>query len=202
MDPSDQTWHGQVRQRQGGGGANGVLPQRADQRLFLRVSQQTHPRQTRPGWPCGLSPPQTHDWMHPRLPVWPRACADRALAPARDARQVATRPLTLEGAPHRAMDGPERRRHRPQEATAQQAPSSGKTQAHTDQHILLVHARTSTVGYLGPTAPGKPHDKQATAQAPIASPSHAPLAKDTGCQGSEPARLRTMPPQNSHAARP
>jgi len=71
--PPDQTWEGQVRQRQGGGGAKGVLSQMAATRLFLLVSPKTNPLQTMHGLPCGLSQPQTHDWMHHLLPVLQRA---------------------------------------------------------------------------------------------------------------------------------
>jgi hypothetical protein len=124
------------------------------------------------------------------------------MAPERDARQVATSPLTLEGAPNMAMDGTERRRQRPQEDTAQQAHSSGKQKAHTAKHILLVNEMTSKVVSRGPTEPGKIHDKQATDQAPIASPVNAPLDKDTGFQGDEPERILTMQPKKSHEARP
>jgi hypothetical protein len=58
------------------------------------------------------------------------------------------------------------------------------------------------VVYLGPTEPGKTHDKKATDQAPIAYPSNATLDKDTGFQGDEPARILTMQPKKSHEARP
>jgi hypothetical protein len=181
--PSIKTWQGQVRQRQVGGGANGVVPQRADKLCFLLVSQQTHPLPTMHGWPCGLRQLQTHDWMHPLLPVWQRAFAELGMAPARDASQGAPSHLTLEGAPKRAMAGTEHRRQRPQDATAQQASSSGKKKAHTAKHLRLVNAMTSTVVYLGPTEPGNIPEKQATAQVPLASPVHAPLDKDTGLQG-------------------
>jgi hypothetical protein len=124
------------------------------------------------------------------------------MAPERDASQVATRHLTLEGAPNMAMDGTERRRQRPQDATAQQAPYSGKKKAHTDKNILLVNEMTSKVVYLGPTEPGKIHDKKATDQVPLAYPVNATLDKDTGFQGYEPERLLTMQPKNSHEARP
>jgi hypothetical protein len=73
FEPSDQTWHGQVRPRQVGGGARGVLPQLADQLLFLLVSPKTNPLQTMHGLPFGLSQPQTPYWMHHLLPVLPRA---------------------------------------------------------------------------------------------------------------------------------
>jgi hypothetical protein len=71
--PSDKTWQGKVRQRQVGGGANGVLPQMADKLLFLLVYQKTSPRQTMPGWQFGLSQPPTNSWMHHLLPVLQRA---------------------------------------------------------------------------------------------------------------------------------
>jgi hypothetical protein len=101
-----------------------------------------------------------------------------------------------------AMDGTARRRQRPQETTAQQAHSSGKKKTHTDKNILLVNEVTSKVVYLGPTEPGKTHDKKATDQAPIAYPSNATLDQDTGFQGYEPARILTMQPKKSHEARP
>ena len=58
--PPDQTWEGKVRQRQGGGGAQGVLSQMADKLLFILVYQQTNPLQTMHGLQVGLSQPQTH----------------------------------------------------------------------------------------------------------------------------------------------
>jgi hypothetical protein len=112
-----------------------------------------------------------------------RALADLDMAPERDASQVATSPRALEGAPNIAVDGTERRRQRSQEDTAQQAHYSGKKKAHPDKTILLVNAMTSRMVYLGPTEPGKTHDKKATDQAPIASPINATLDKDTGFQG-------------------
>src|SRR5215831_7581123 len=169
--PPDQTWEGKVRQRQGGGGAKGVLAQMVDKLPFILVYQKTNPLQTMHGLQCGLS-------------------------------QVATSPLTLEGAPHMAIDGTERRRQRPQDTTAQQAHYSGKKKAHTDKNILLVNEMTRKVVYLGPTEPGKTHDKKATDQAPIAYPINATLDKDTGFQGYEPERILTMQPKKSPEARP
>ena len=150
----------------------------------------------------GLSQPQTNYWIHHLLPVLQRALAELGMAPERDASQVATSHLTLEGAPNMAIDGTERRRQRPQDATAQQAHYSGKKKAHTDQTILLVNEMTSKVVYLGPTELGKIHDKKATDQVPIAYPVNATLDKDTGFQGYEPERILTMQPKKSHEARP
>lgn len=71
--PSTKTWQGQVRQRQVGGGANGVLPQMADKLFFILVYQKTNPLHTMHGLHCGLSQPQTNDWIHHLLPVLQRA---------------------------------------------------------------------------------------------------------------------------------
>jgi hypothetical protein len=101
-----------------------------------------------------------------------------------------------------SSDGTERRRQRPQDVTAQPAHYSGKKKAHTDKNILLVNEMTSKVVYLGPTEPGKIHDKKATDQVPIAYPVNATLDKDTGFQGYEPERILTMQPQKSPEARP
>jgi len=190
-----------VRQRQVGGGATGALPQIEDKLLFILVYQKTNPLQTMHGLPCELSQPQTNDWMHHLLPVLPRALADLGLAPERDARRVATSPLLLEGAPHLAIDGTERRRQRPQDATAQQAHYSGKQKAHTDKNLLLVNENTGQVGSLGPTIAGRTHDKIAADEAPIAYPTNATLDKDTGFQGYEPKDVLTTQPKKSRKAR-
>ena len=200
--PPDKTWEGNVRQGHCGVGAQGVVSQMSVKLLFILVYQKTNPLQTRPGLQVGLSQPQPHYWIHHLLPVLQRALADLGMAPERDASQVATSPLTLEGAPHMAIDGTERRRQRPQDTTAQQAHYSGKKKAHTDKTILLVNEMTSKVVYLGPTEPGKTHDKKATDQALIAYPINATLDKDTGFQGYEPERVLTMQPEKSPEARP
>src|ERR671927_1338522 len=97
--PPDQTWEGQVRQRQGGGGAKGVLSQMEDKLLFILVYQKTNPLQTMHGLQFDLSQSQTNYWIHRLLPVLQRALATPGVAPERDASRVATNPLTLEGAP-------------------------------------------------------------------------------------------------------
>jgi hypothetical protein len=47
--PPDKTWEGKVRQRQSGGGAQGVLSPMDDKLLFLLVYQKTKPLQTMHG---------------------------------------------------------------------------------------------------------------------------------------------------------
>jgi hypothetical protein len=71
--PLDQTLEGKARQRQGGGGAQGVLSQMADKLFFLLVYLQTNPVQTMHGLHFHLSQSQTNSWMQHVLPVLPRA---------------------------------------------------------------------------------------------------------------------------------
>lgn len=195
--PPDKTWAGNVRQRQGGGGAKGVLSQMADKLLFILVYQKTNPLQTMHGLQFDLSQPQTNYWIHHLLPVLQRALAALGVAPERDASRVATSPLALEGAPAVALDGTERRRQRPVDPTQQQEHYSGKKKTHTDKNLLLVNEHTSKVVYLGPTIAGKRHDKKAADEDQIAYPVNATLDKDTGFQGYEPAGVLTHQPKKS-----
>ena len=73
LHPSDKTLEGKPRHRRVGGGATGALPQMEDKLLFILVFQKTHPLQTIHGLQFQLSPPQTNDWIHPLLPLLPRA---------------------------------------------------------------------------------------------------------------------------------
>src|SRR3977135_2300647 len=121
--PPDKTWEGKVRQRQRGGGAQGVLPQMADKLLVILVYQKTNPLQTMHGLQFDLSQPQTNYWVHHLLPVLQHALAALGMAPERDASRVATSPLALEGAPDMAIDGTERRRQRPTNSAHKQEQS-------------------------------------------------------------------------------
>ncbi len=190
--PADQTWQGKVRQRQRGGGAAGNLPQMEDKLFFILVYQKTHPLQTMHGLQFELSQPQTNYWIHRLLPVLQRALAALKMAPERTASQVATSPLALEGAPDSVIDGTERRRQRPTNATKQKEHYSGKKKTHTDKNLVLINAHTTKVIYLGPTVAGKTHDKKAADDAPIHYPPKATLGKDTGFQGYEPAGVLTQ----------
>jgi len=197
----DKTWQGKVRQRQVGGGANGILAHMEDKLLFILVYQKTNPLQTMHGLHFGLSQPQSHSWIHRLLPVLRHAFAALGMAPERDASRVATSPLTLEGAPAGALDGTERRRQRPVDPTQQQEHYSGKKKTHTDKTLLLVNEQTSKVVYLGPTIAGKRHAKKAADEAQIAYPVNATLDKDTGFQGYEPAGVLTQQPKKSPKVR-
>ena len=194
--PPHLTAAGQARQRQGGGGATGVLADWEDKLLFILVYQKTYPLQTMQGLHFGLSQPQTNYWIHRLLPVLQRALQTLGMLPERDGSQVATSPLALEGGVlDLAIDGTERRRQRPQDATRQRDHYSGKKKTHTDKNILVVNETTDKVVYLGPTVAGKTHDKKAADEAAIAYPVNATLDKDTGFQGYEPPGVQTRQPK-------
>ena len=200
--PPERTLDGQARQRRRGAGVKGKLPSAADQLLCILVSQKTHPLPTMHGWQFGLRQVQTNDGLPHVLPVLQHALAALAMPPARDASRVAGHPLPLESAPALAIDGTARRRQRPTDAARQQDHSSGTKKAHTDKHIVLINAPTGKVVSLGPTVPGKKHDKQVAEEDQIAYPVNATLDKDTGFQGSEPAGVLTQQPKKTPKARP
>lgn len=197
----EHTLAGQARQRRRGAGAKGKLPSAADKLLFILVYQKTNPLQTMHGLQFNLSQAQTNYWIHHLLPILQQALAALAMQPERDASRVAVHPLTLEGAPALAIDGTERRRQRPTDATRQQAHYSGKKKAHTDKNLVLINEHTGKVAYLGPTLPGKTHDKKAADEAAIVYPANATLDKDTGFQGYEPTGVLTAQPKKSRGAR-
>jgi hypothetical protein len=199
--PPDKPLEGKPRQRRVGGGATGALPQMADTLLLILVFQKPHPFQTMPGLPFGLRQPQANDSMHHWLPVLPRAFAALAVAPERDASRGATSPLALEGAPHVALAGTERRRQHPQAAMAQTEHDSGEKNTQTDKTLLLVNENTGKVRSRGPTIAGKTHAQKAADAASLLSPDNATLDKDTGFQGYEPAGMLTAQPQKSRKGR-
>ena len=81
------------------------------------------------------------------LPIAQQALTGMGMQPEREASRVAMSPLAWEGLPALAIDGTERRRQRPTDATQQKAHYSGKKKTHTDKHILLVNEHTSAVVY-------------------------------------------------------
>lgn len=199
--PPDRPSEGKARQRGAGGGAKGTRPRFADKRLFLLVSQKTNPLQVLHGRQFALSQSQANSWMQRFLPVLQHALRALEQAPEREALGVETSALALAGAPNLAVDGPARRRPRPRDTARQKAPSSGKKKTHTDKNLLLTNEHTGTVVYVGPTLPGKTHDKKAVDEAPVAYRTNTTLDKDTGFQGDEPRGGLTTPPKQSPTAK-
>lgn len=199
--PPERTYEGKARQRSAGGGAKGTLPSFADKLLFIVVYQKTNPLQVMHGLQFALSQSQANYWIHRLLPVLQHALREMGHAPERDAQRVETSALALAGAPNLAVDGTERRRQRPRDAAMQKAHYSGKKKTHTDKNILLINEHTGKVVYLGPTLPGKTHDKKAVDETPVAYRTNTTLDKDTGFQGYEPGGVLTTQPKKSPKAK-
>jgi hypothetical protein len=199
--PVEHTLEGKARQRQAGAGAKAKLDSLADKLLFILIYTKTNPLQTMHGLQFGLSQGQANHWIHRLLPVLQQALHTLGQAPERTASAVATNALAQEAGANLVIDGTERPRQRPQEATKQKAYYSGKKKTHTDKNILLVNANTTKVVYLSGTVAGKTHDKKAADAAQIAYPAGATLDKDSGFQGYEPQPVLTAQPKKSRRAR-
>ncbi len=199
--PPELTYEGKTRQRSAGGGAKGTLPSFADKLVFILVYQKTNPLQVMHGLQFELSQSQANYWIHRLLPMVQHALRAMGQAPERAAPQVETSALAVAGAPNLAVDGTERRRQRPRDAVKQKAHYSGKKKTHTDKNLLLVNEHTGKVVYLGPTVPGKMHDKKAADETLMTYRPNTTLDKDTGFQGYEPAGVLTTQPKKSPKAK-
>jgi len=117
--PAQQTMTGQARQRRQGGGNKGKLSRMEDKLLFILVYQKTYPLQTMLGLQFGISQGRVNEWIHRLTPILQQALTNLGMTPERDGRAVQSSALALEGGADLVMDGTERRRQRPQNATAQ-----------------------------------------------------------------------------------
>lgn len=198
---AEQTMAGQPRQRRAGGGAKGKLARIEDKLLFILVYQKTYPLQTMQGLHFELSQSQANEWIHRLLPVLQEALAVLGMKPEREASALADRGLLAEEPADWLVDGSERRRQRPQDKEQQVRHYSGKKKTHTDKNLLVVNGQTKRVLYLGPTEPGKTHDKKLADQEGVTYPAGATLAKDSGFQGYEPPGVFTSQPKKSREAR-
>jgi len=188
------TLEGKVRRRKTGAGAKGTLQTMETKLLFILVYEKTYPLQTMQGLHFGLSQPQTNYWIQRLLPVLRAALRQLHVLPEREASTFATqRPQDMPA--DLLIDGTERRRQRPQDASEQTNHYSGKKKAHMDKNLLLANTQTDWVEYLGPTEPGRRHDKAMADSDPIAYPAGTTLGKDLGFQGYEPSHVVTYQPK-------
>ena len=92
--------------------------------------EKTYPLQSMHGLQFGLSQGQVNYWIQRLMPLLEQALTEMGHAPERVGRAVADSPLVQPAGGDLLIDGTERRRQRPQEATAQKAHYSGKKNAH------------------------------------------------------------------------
>ncbi len=189
-----QTMDGAIRQRRAGGGVKGRLEKTEDKLLFILIYQKTYPLQTMQGLHFGMSQSQANEWIHRLMPILQKALDILGVKPERDGSKLADKESVREEAADWLVDGTERRRQRPPKKEKQQEHYSGKKKTHTDKNILVTNGQSDRVVYLGPTEPGKTHDKKMADNSKIAYPKGATLSKDTGFQGYEPSGVATTQP--------
>jgi hypothetical protein len=128
--PADQTVTGQTRQRALGGGNKGKLRRIEDKLLFMLVYEKTYPLQTMLGLQFGISQGRVNEWIHRLTPILQKALTSLGMTPERDGQAVQNSELALSGGADLVIDGTERRRQRPQNASAQKDHYSGKKSAY------------------------------------------------------------------------
>lgn len=189
------------RKRQWGGGRRSTLDTPEQKLLFILVYQKTYPLQVVLGELFGLSQTSANQWIHRLLPILLEALAALGVKPERDGPQLGVAERRTGERRDYIIDGTERRRQRPKNPEKQALQYSGKKKAHTDKNIVIVQTRSQRVAYLGPTWPGKTHDKKAADQERIAYPRRTVLRKDTGFQGYEPNVYESLQAKKSRAVR-
>lgn len=199
--PPEKTVTGRKRKRRRGGGRQGVLKPVEQKLLFILVYQKTYPLQVILGELFGLSQSGANQWIHRLLPVLLEALTALGVKPERDGQQFAAAERRTGERPDYIIDGTERRRQRPNNPEKQALHYSGKKKAHSDKNVVLVHTRSTRVAYLGPTCPGKTHDKKAADQERITYPHRTVLRKDTGFQGYEPPVQESLQPKKSRGVK-
>lgn len=189
--PPDKTAEGKERQREAGGGTKGNLATMGDKFLFILIYDKTYPLQEMLGLQFGLSQGRVNYWIHHLQPVLRQALEQIEMLPDSDGSLLAEQ----SGVAQYQIDGTERRRQRPKDATAQKDHYSGKKKAHTDTNVIVSEAESTRIVYLGTTEPGKVHDKKLADQAELVFPPGSTLDKDTGFQGYEPENALTFQPK-------
>ncbi len=196
-----KTLAGQKRKRRKGGGRHAVLETIEQKLLFILVYQKTYPLQVVLGELFGLSQSGANQWIHRLLPVLLKALSRLGVKPERTGSQLAQAERRTAAPRDYVIDGTERRRQRPKSPKKQACYYSGKKKAHSDKNVVLVHTQSKRVAYLGPTCPGKTHDKKAADRAQLRYPPRTTLRKDTGFQGYEPDVQTGLQAKKSRAAR-
>ncbi len=198
---SDKTLAGRPRQRALGGGRRGVLDSMEQKLLFILVYQKTYPLQVVQGDLFGMSQAAANQWVHRLLPILQAALTELGVMPERQGPAFAQAERGRPEAADYIIDGTERRRQRPKSPEKQVLHYSGKQKTHSDKNLVVVNTRSKRVGYLGPTQPGKTHDKKMADDEHIRYPPHTRLDKDTGFQGYEPPGTETHQPKKSRAGK-
>lgn len=196
-----KTLVGRNRNRQVGGGRDGMLTTIEQKLLFILVYQKTYPLQVIQGELFGMGQSSANEWVHRLLPVLRDALTTIGVMPEREGSQFARSERRKQESSEYIIDGTERRRQRPKGPEKQALYYSGKKKAHSDKNLVVVQTDSKRVGYLSPTYAGKTHDKKIADDERIAYPRQTVLRKDTGFQGYEPKVSRCHQPKKNLGAK-
>ena len=194
--PLTVTSTGQPRRRKAGGGRKSQLATAADKLLFILTYQKVYMLQTAHGLQFDYSQSRTNELLHDLFPILQKSLSRAGYAPLRAGAALSEEPPQAY-----QIDGTERRRLRPQNATKQRECYSGKQQAHTEKNILIIATRTEMVAYLSPTVGGAQHDKKAADVAAPQYPAGSTLTQDAGFQAYAPAGVHTIQPTKKKRGR-
>jgi hypothetical protein len=148
VSQGEQTAAGRARKRLSGGGRKGPLGT-TEQKLWLSLGYlQTDPRPALVGEIFGLSQSRANRWLQGLRPLVQQALEDLGVVPSREPAHVAEQERNSQEAAARIIDGPDRRRQRPQDPEQQAWPYRGKQQTQSDKNVGVVNAKTKRVGDL------------------------------------------------------
>ncbi len=184
---------GTPRQREPGAGQKGAMPHLADKLVFILFYFRLYPVQMAQGFFFGMGQPQANEWIHRLSPVLKTALGYDIQLPARHPQDIKAVLAACPGLEF-ILDGTERPIRRPTDPARQRANFSGKKKRHTRKNNVITDKRTGKVKGLSPTVEGKRHDKKLADEQDGAFPPGSTLWKDTGFQGYEPNKVKTLQP--------
>jgi hypothetical protein len=184
---------GTPRQREPGAGQKGAMPHLADKLVFILFYFRLYPVQMAQGFFFGMRQPQANEWIHRLSPVLKTALGYDIQLPARHPQDIKAVLAACPGLEF-ILDGTERPIRRPTDPARQRANFSGKKKRHTRKNNVITDKRTGKVKGLSPTVEGKRHDKKLADEQDGAFPPGSTLWKDTGFQGYEPNKVKTLQP--------
>ena len=176
------------------GGGRPKLPRVVDKLFFILFYHKLYPIQEEMGAIFGMSQSQACTWIHILTPIMQRTLGVERCLPERNPRKLKE---VLEACELHdfIIDGTERERQRPSDASEQKDFYSGKQKTHTYNNIVIVDKHERTVEYLSQTFEGTCHDKAICDEEQYTFPENSTLHKDKGFQGYEPENVITYQPK-------
>jgi hypothetical protein len=182
------------RERNPGGGAKPELLSIEDQLVFILFYFRNYPTQDLLGVLYGMSQPWANKWIHRLTPIVNAALGYEKELPARQAKDMDE---LLRRCPRLGfiLDATERFIQRPKDKEEQKEKYSGKKKRHSEKYTVITNAENNKVIYLGPTTPGKRHDKKMVDEEDIHFPEGSTVWDDLGYVGYNPSGVMIIQPK-------